>query len=378
LKASASPVSLLLHDGELTDVYALMAQLGLQFIERRGAPVAADESRAWDLVIATPRRLLEFDAGAAGSVPVCIAVLEKDSKTLRAMLHRAGIDLLVRRPVHPAALRMLILHSLYRGPEKRRSLRVSVGAPVRVRLGLRRRPALLAELSVTGCRLLCTQTIERGRRLTLQLPGSLAGGRGLHVGGEVVRSLPADRAGVTAVAVAFSEPTARQQERLRAVVAAHSGGPAVLSETGRHAALVTTPELPERETRDRRRGPRHEYPRHVIALGVEAARVLIGRDISVGGMRVDPNPCIAVGDDVRIAVHLKVSEDPLVVRARVQRDDGERGLVLRFHELDAASRESLERMVGFLPVLGRSSSQGDEGEVLLVSELIDRRGTAEA
>jgi hypothetical protein len=34
-------------------------------------------------------------------------------------------------------------------------------------------------------------------------------------------------------------------------------------------------------------------------------------------------------------------------------------------------------MVGFLPVLGRSNG-GDEGEGLLVSELLDRRGTAEA
>ena len=48
---------------------------------------------------------------------------------------------MVRRPFHPAALRALVVHSLYRGPEKRRSPRVNVGAPVRVKLGWRHREA---------------------------------------------------------------------------------------------------------------------------------------------------------------------------------------------------------------------------------------------
>ena len=60
----------------------------------------------------------------------CAVRIWCDSKTLRRRLRDAGTDLIVRRPVHPAALRLLILHSLYRGPEKRRTNRVSVGATI--------------------------------------------------------------------------------------------------------------------------------------------------------------------------------------------------------------------------------------------------------
>ena len=59
-----------------------------------------------------------------------IAILDGESRTVCALLRRSSFEMIVRRPVHPAALRLLLLHALYRGPEKRRTPRVSVGAPV--------------------------------------------------------------------------------------------------------------------------------------------------------------------------------------------------------------------------------------------------------
>ena len=65
METPAVPTSLLVHDGELADVCALMGQLGLEFTERRGSPKPEDEARGWDLVVSTPRRLLELEVMAS-------------------------------------------------------------------------------------------------------------------------------------------------------------------------------------------------------------------------------------------------------------------------------------------------------------------------
>jgi hypothetical protein len=383
----SQPVSLVMHDGELSDVCALLSHLGVRFVERFGASTEEDEVRVWELVISTPRRLLEFDPGASGTQPARIAILDKDSHTLRSMLHRAGIDLLVRRPVHPDALRMLVLYALYRGPEKRRSLRVSIGARVHCRSGLRRYTAVLADLSSTGCRLLSNHPAEKGGKLRIRIPAAVAAGRALSVSGRVVRIGPSQLPGVRTVAVSWGRQTGGHGERLRALVAAFGQGPASLSPDDaevqpRREASDTepTPEVtldappdPERESaRERRASPRHEYSQHVIALGVEAARVLLGRDISLGGMRVEPHPDMHLGDELSIALHVRAREKPLIVKAGVARDEGEQGLVLQFLDLSEEHRSYLKRMVDYLPVLAHREGS-EEAVGVVVSEIIEHK-----
>ena len=118
---AATPRSLLIHDGELADVRALLVSLQLPFTERLGAESAEDRGTRWDLVIASAKRILELQLPHASCPPTQIAILSHDARTLRSSLRRTGTTLIVRRPVHPAALRALVVHSLYRGPEKRRS-----------------------------------------------------------------------------------------------------------------------------------------------------------------------------------------------------------------------------------------------------------------
>jgi hypothetical protein len=389
-------VSLLVHDGELADVCALLAELGLAYQERRGSPTREDEAHSWDLVISTPKRLLEFDSHTSRDQLMRIAILDKDSKTLRSMLQRAGVDLIVRRPVHPAAMRLLVLHSLYRGPEKRRSLRVSIGARVRIRAGLRRRAAVLADLSVTGCRLLASRMVERGSRLSLQIPAELDGGKGFSVSGTVVRTAPSEFPNLEAIAVSFGRPSKRLATRLRDTVAMHSRGPAVLPEGDDHVRLSSAADLgpgPRAQTAapprvhsppipahppaparngERRANQRGAYSQHVIALGVEAARVLLGRDISLGGMRVDPHPDVSLGDELRIALHVRAREKPLVVNARIARDEGDEGLVLQFFSLSESTESYLRRMVNFLPILALRED-GEEAGGIIVTEILDHQ-----
>lgn len=387
MQPSESPSALVIHDGELDDVCTLLGDLGTAFCERRGASTADDEARPWEVVISTPRRLLEFDPGASGARPRRIAIMEKESRTLRSMLHRAGIDLLVRRPVHPEALRLLVLYALYRGPEKRRSLRVTIGGRVRFRSGLRRRHAVLAELSATGCRLLATEPPLRGNRIQLQVPAAIAGGRGLNLGGTVVRCEPSDLPGVHTVAVSWGKPGGRIADRLNQLVAAYSRGPAMLAggdadcrdhpsrrprPADCRAAPVATPASPADAPCERRASGRHAFSRHVVALGVEAARVLLGRDLSLGGMRVEPHADVRLGDELSVALHVRAREKPLVLSARVARDEGERGLVLQWNDLSAEGRDYLGRMIEFLPVIATREGS-DEGTGVVVSEILDHQ-----
>ena len=115
----------------------------------------------------------------------------------------------------------------------------------------------------------------------------------------------------------------------------------------------------------------------MIALGVEAARVLIGCDISLEGMRVDPHPDLSVGDELQIALHVRAREKPLVVRARVTRDDGEQGLVLQFYDLSQSSQAYLRRMVNFLPILA-VREEGEEGAGIIISEILEHRAAEAA
>jgi hypothetical protein len=108
----------------------------------------------------------------------------------------------------------------------------------------------------------------------------------------------------------------------------------------------------------------------VVALGLEAARILIGRDISLGGMRVEAHSEVSLGDDLQIALHLRAREKPLIVKARVDRDDGEDGLLLRFHDLPEATESYLRRMVNFLPIIA-VREEGEEGAGIVVSEILE-------
>ncbi len=410
---------LLLHDGELADLRALVDKLGAQVVEAHGDGSGDPD---FDVVLATPRRLRDISRSSARPDAVRIAVLERDARTLRALCRRTGVDLVVLRPVHPTAVRLLLLHALYRGPD-RRVRRVAVGVPIRFRSGLRSHSALLADLSTRGCQLVGSKRLALGKHLKVCIPDPAAPGRSFAVAGQVVRLVRGLDPGF---AVEFRSVGALVREQLQAAVAAYAEGPGPCDSRDaanawrqfsppptpaeppdeERVAAADGPRLPSREEEttslpsedvdrapaadaessfcateapeiadarsdaaDRRRAARHRYEgRRVVALDEEAARVLLGHDLSIGGMRVAPNPALRVGQQLRVALYGSPGETPLVVATEVFRDDGDRGLVLRFDGSDAGARRYLAKMLDSLPVLdgGRESAPG-----LVVSEILD-------
>jgi hypothetical protein len=373
---------LLLHDGELADVRAVAESLGAKVVECAPGEAPPD----WDVVVASARHARDTYPRSTRLRAVRVAVLDSSSRTLRNLVRRAGMDLIVRRPVHPAALRLLLLHALYRGPE-RRSRRVAVGAPVRFRSGLRRRDGVLADLSMRGCMILSPRPMRVGQGVVVWVPDATNEGRSFAVRGAVVRIL-SGASGERGFGVDFGVVSKHLVTPLKASVAAYLEGPAAHAgfDAGMTQPLASAPLLVQAPTPveapakvapahpdERRERERRAYDgRRVVALGEEAARVLIGRDLSTGGMRVDPTPHLAIGQQLQIAIHAGAGQTPLVVPAEVVRDDGARGFGLRFVGLDEAAERYLAKMVDSLPDPGATAgaTASDDGEIV-ISQIVD-------
>jgi hypothetical protein len=393
---TSAPKVLLLHDGELADVAALASELGAAVTERLAGALATDGETSWRLVIATARRALELPTPLLRASAFRIAVLDGRSRTVSALLRRASFELVVRRPVHPAALRLLLLHTLYRGSEKRRTPRVSVGAPVHFRSGLRRHRAILAEISERGCRLLSSQRVALGQSLTLQIPAAVAGGRAFSVKCLVVRATPAQIGASGELTLEFDPVSPSLRVRLRAVVSAYTAGPSALpgeeapaqaarasrsaAEPGaarpKRAAAAPDPteaagaeggrpaeEPPEPDSEDP-----PPPPRRLVPLSDEASRIVLAHRLSRQGMQADPSPRLARSREVTLSLHLGTDGPPLRVRADVEPGEADAGPWLRFKDLAPAESERLDRLLTGLWVL--AGSRGPEHS-LVVCEILD-------
>jgi hypothetical protein len=208
--------------------------------------------------------------------------------------------------------------------------------------------------------------------------------RSFSLRGHVLR-IASTEPGVDVIAVIFEQLREAARKRLESIVLAHSHGPAVFNDAAAQT-LRSAPVIPERSepkpsdlddpsdeaASERRLQERHTLTRRIVALGDEAARVLIGRDISVGGMRIDSTPGFAMGDRLKVAIHVRADGRPLVVSAEIARDDGPEGIALRFVDLSPAARAYLEEMVFALPTIVESNSSNEDAG-LVVSEVVERR-----
>lgn len=385
---SDAPSVLLIDDGELDDVAALLEELRADVTHLRGGEVPDQVAPPRDLFVTTSRRARLADSWTACEQPAKIAIVSEDSNTLRAMLRRQGFDLLVRRPVHPYALRLILLRGLFAGDEKRRSSRVAVGHPVSYRSGFRRNPATLTDLSRRGCGLLVEKPIALGARLTLQIPRELTGGSVLSLRAKVARARPArDLGAAQSLGLVFERISDRGQKALDQLVrslrfsppksaagAARAAAPAPQPKPAvEPAEAVPAVPLAAAGAEDKRRKDRRAiYTEEVIRLDDEAHNVLMGRDISLGGMRVEPHVDLVPDSSVQLAIYGDSREEPLVVSARIRRDDGSAGIYLSFTDLDEVGAARIEAMVGRLPALESLFEAESEGLGSVVSHILER------
>jgi hypothetical protein len=311
---------------------------------------------------------------------------------------RRGFRYVVRRPVHPGSLRLLMLQVLYTGREHRVVARFPFGAVIRWRRRLRRGTCVMTEISAHGCRLLSAERFRLGVRLHLRVPAALTGARDLRLTGRVVRR---DRSGEdeapdTPIAVRFEGLSARAKSHLDALLAERSSGPAALRGAARAApapapeavaqprgrsrfgSLAEQPEAAELEPAatpdlDRRRRPRGAFRNEVVALdddGQQVQHVLVGTDLSPRGMSVEPHPLLRLGDRLRLALYDGERGEPLVLDARVAREDGRRGCGLIFEDVAADAAARLEAMVGDLPLVSALSADDDKPQAVVLGQIL--------
>ncbi len=424
----AGPGVLILDDGELEDVQGILEEFGAPFARVRGGAIVDGTEPPSDLLITTPRRVSAVEPTSHDEKgPIRLVITGEDSHTLRTQLRQVGFDYLVRRPVHPEALRLLIMRCLYKGDERRQAERVAVGTEVSFRAGLLTRRATLVDLSIGGCRLISRTAVEEGKRLRVQIPEALDTGEPFTLTGRVVRtSLEIDHEDepVYHLGLQFDRTSEDARAALSAVIEDRTTGPATLRPSAAAAfekraaperpvpmpelpleaapplpqladlevdmglepdleeelsstELVDRPaleedDLPQSEANaNRRLGTRVDYQQSVPAFGKRALRVLVGRDLSMGGMRIEPLPGLELGDRLHLAIYGDPGEAPFLIWATVARDDGIHGLGLVFDPVETIIASRLEGIVGGLPSI--EDLRDDEVAAMgtVVSEILE-------
>ena len=362
------PPVLLEDDGELEEVRQALEALDIPYAESIGEPLAHA-----GLLISSARCALARGegVGVAAGAPERFqsVVVDKVTASLEREILRLRPDFLLERPVDPGSLRLLVLHALYGGPERRRSERAALCAVVRYRSRLLTRKATLVDLSQRGCRLLSRRTLQPGERLSVQLPRELTGHLELNLEGRVV-AVEETQDGQRATSITFGPLDAASSHAVRYVMATRAVGAAPMRPHPDRRARGERPPArgerppargerppgngsapPDSERRGLRRVRFHDP---VQASGSGGSRVLVGRDLSVRGMRVAPDPALAVGDAFDLILH-GPEERRHTVRAVVERDDGAAGCWLRFAEEEGAAARALAAIVDCLPSLGDGS-----------------------
>ncbi|HVP30788.1 MAG TPA: PilZ domain-containing protein [Myxococcota bacterium] len=354
---ATAPHVVLVDDGGLDDVAQLLAKLRVE--AQRLAPEAVRRSTAptGAIWIASVGRALELDAAIRSFAPSArVAIADGISRTARTQLRRVGVDFLVCRPTHPEALRLFFARLVYRGPEKRFAPRLAAGLPVYVRARLRKRPATLIEISRTGAQLACARDYAEGRVLTLFVPRP-GGGRHFPLRVRVVRRSEVREAAPDArfVLGLALDSRGRPAERrdLAALLAEHAVGPAAGSAVA--PAAEAQPDAAERRV-----GQRRPYATPLLTCTDLGARVVMGRDLSPGGLRVEGGDGLEVGRILTVVLHGLGEEGPLPVRAHVARSTAEGDRVLRFIGLEAATKERLARLLAAPPRIESLTSEAEE------------------
>jgi hypothetical protein len=218
--------------------------------------------------------------------------------------------------------------------ERRLALRVPLETRVSLWDGWRRRLGEMLDLSLSGARIRIrfAEPVTADRRPWLWIPAGL-GGRFPHpIAAEVAWSdaLAGAPTGHCQVGLRFTRFPWSGQARLRRVLTDMIASAARASEV---------PPPPERRVAER-----VAYDRRVIARGAGTPLVLLGRDLSAGGMCVETGRALAIGDPLQLALHAG-GETPLVVQAEVVRSVGDGAWALAFRGLGPTQRDRLDEIL---------------------------------
>jgi len=401
----AVPV-LLLDDGELDRVQALLGQLGAEYRRLRGREIGRSVPMPLDLLITSGRRVLagempRLQPGAEGApAPTWVCLHNQDFLPLRQRLRELGVHFLVQAALDQESLRLFLLQLLHRGADRRRDRRLPLGGELVYRVDAGEGKARLVELSPRACRIQVGEALAPGTRVCVVLPPALAGGEELELAARVRSCGAAEtRAGsqVHPLVLEFDAPEPEAAARLEALATGRQIGtrltplaepperPLGVAPRAAPAAAVrpgsvgptpapdaAEPAVPTLggERPERRAEPRLAWAGRVRAFtGDRTPHLGLARDLSLEGVYVEGDPQLVAGARVTLALYGGLRGEPIVVEAEVVRDEGSRGAALRFDSLTPDQRHGLEKLASELPPLRAL----DDDKRLVVSRATPRR-----
>jgi hypothetical protein len=376
---AAPSVLVLDEEDELARIQTLVTRRGVDCVRWQGGSDDAPPQPR-DLLVTTGAKALKMpapeDPASETDGPVWLCVHGEDFFPLRDRLRERGVHYLVQMTTDDEALRLLLQQILYRGADRRGANRLPMDCQVDLKIrDVGESCAKLLELSSEGCRLECGRALEEGTQLSVVIPNSL-GGIELEIFGKVIRS-ESQRGGVDVVVMQMGELDSKVRAQLEAIIRGERIGTRVtpLAAVPERApdAYVDGTGIPDwdeiaREA-DRRRHPRRPYQRLVeTASGGDAAEShsAMGVELSVEGMRIVGLPDIAVGSEVRVALHSNVGAEPIALEATVLRDDGD-SVALQFRSVTPELREQIEALMDEKPSV--EDLQADHFEQIVMSEV---------
>jgi len=107
------------------------------------------------------------------------------------------------------------------------------------------------------------------------------------------------------------------------------------------------------------------FEQEVVQVDEEArvVQALLGRDLSIHGIRVVRQLGLVPGNKLRIALFDTSQKKPLILDTEVTRDDGGSGLFLRFVDPTPDAIASIRAIIGRLPAVESIDPQGETGVV---------------
>ncbi|KPJ78872.1 MAG: hypothetical protein AMJ58_13000, partial [Gammaproteobacteria bacterium SG8_30] len=295
--------ALILDDGDLVDVRSALRDMGMPFLEAEPGAEPGSQDDEFPLMVTTPARARLLQAnGRQPRHHLHLLVAERH----RDPIDGIPCDFLVQRPVNPEVLRLLVERADYEGPERRRMTRVAIGIPVTQLAGDERHELVMTQLSTGGCGLVTAAPLPTEARIRLALPPELTHPRRLELTGRVLQSRQVTTADGPNfdVSIAFDPLPLGDRVTLRSLMAEQPV------------------DFRPRRRADARGGPpRRGGRRREIGAPGKLARVVIGRELSGDGIRIERDPALALGDRFDLALYCDGRREPIELRGRIVADD---------------------------------------------------------
>ncbi len=371
---------LLLDDGELNPLGLLLFEAGLELTWKSGAEIVPPIPRPRDLLITNRRRALEIphlipDMGNDPG-PAWICVHPKDFSSLREFLRELGAHFLLQigpggpdaRIVHP-----LIRQLIHQSGERRARIRLPCACTVQCSANGERFEAELCDLSHDSCRIQVSKDIRVTTAISIYLPSEIDPAAPTAYPGVVLRTSLRDRDRHRFdVAIGFED--AGVQSTLAQIVVGQGEGTRIV-QLNSLAAKPKPGEQLEIEI-DRREVRRHRYRQRVaclMSLDDERPLVIMAKDLSMSGIRVDAHERLSSGCPVIVALPLGKGLSPLLIEGTVQGQPDLEGARIEFDRLGRDRAEVLRRMLSKLSPLEAHVDELAESDITLVGEDVKTR-----